>query len=120
MIKITIPFKTPSVNCLYFNWNGRKIKTKQAKDLDKEIKIIVQNGLYEQLEGELKLSMIVYEDWYTKKNTIKKKDLDNKIKFLQDSVLTALRIEDSQVFELNVKKVHSTQNKTEIELWTLN
>ena len=35
-MKITIPFKTPSVNHLYFNWRGRQILTKEAKELKKK------------------------------------------------------------------------------------
>ena len=45
-MKITIPFKTPSVNHLYFNWRGRQILTKEAKELKKKIKEIITTTDY--------------------------------------------------------------------------
>ena len=38
---IKIPFKTPTVNHLYFNWNNRRIMTKEARNLKVEIKELI-------------------------------------------------------------------------------
>ena len=39
---ITIPFKTPSVNHLYFNWQNRRILTKEARGLRIEIARVIK------------------------------------------------------------------------------
>ena len=41
MIQITIPFKTPTVNHLYWHRGNIKIMTKEAKELRKEIEDII-------------------------------------------------------------------------------
>lgn len=107
-MKLTIPFKTPSVNHLYFVWQGRKILTKEARILDKKIAEIVNPFRDFYLENtQLKVRIIILEKWFNLDGTIKKKDLDDRAKFILDSVFRGLNIDDKNVFELEMKKEHS-------------
>ena len=45
------------------------------------------------------------EEWFTKKGEIKKKDVENRHKALIDGIFKFLELDDSQIFEINIKKV---------------
>ena len=121
-MKLTIPFRTPSVNALYgttFRHGGMYLK-KEAKDLKKEILNLISvstpNEFSNGTNKELKITVKIFEDWYTKKGDIKKKDISNREKFLIDSVFEGLGIDDKQIFEHNMIKVQSKDEKAEIIL----
>lgn len=44
-------------------------------------------------------------EWFTKKDQIKKKDVENRHKALIDGVFKFLGLDDSQIFEIEIKKV---------------
>jgi len=116
---IEIPFKTPSVNHLYFNWQNRRILTKEARNLKKEIKEIVDKSFFkkESLEGEeLEVEVEIYENWYTKKNKVKRKDVSNREKFLIDAVFDVLGLEDKFIFKHTMKKIQSQTEKAIINI----
>jgi Holliday junction resolvase RusA-like endonuclease len=114
---ITIPFKTPSINHLYFNWQNRRILTKQARELKKQIKDIIDNDKYADLSGhKLKVVVEIYEDWHTKKGEVKKKDVTNREKFLIDSVFDALGLDDKFIFEHTMRKIQSDTEKAVITI----
>ena len=48
---------------------------------------------------ELSLTVEIFEDWYTKKGAVRKKDLANREKFLIDSVFRSLGLDDSYIFK---------------------
>jgi len=104
IIKIVIPFQTPSVNHLWGQRGFRKFLTKEAKELKEKIYLLVPNCKFGK-NTKLAVNMDVYEDWFTKKNEIKKKDLDNKSKFVLDSIFEKLGVDDKQIFELTMKKI---------------
>lgn len=116
-IQIKLPFKTPTVNHLYGQRPGgsgraRFIK-KEAKDLRKKITEIVRQSypiVIPNLNRGLKVRVEINEDWFTKKGTVKRKDVANREKFLIDSVFGALEIDDKFIFEHNIVKI---QNKDE-------
>jgi Holliday junction resolvase RusA-like endonuclease len=114
--RIEINFKTPSVNHLYFNWQNRRILTKEARKLKEEIIKIVQEQVKNPIpEALLKVSVFVYEDWFTLQNKIARKDIANREKFLIDSIFQGLKIDDKYIFEHVLKKVQSEDTqKTEV------
>ena len=119
MIQIVIDKKTPSVNHLYgHNRMGHFYLKKEGRDLREYItslarKIAVQEKekIEEIQDCELTLTVEIWEDWFTKKGTIKKKDIANREKFLVDSVFKGLGLDDSAVFEHTMFKVQSDQEK---------
>lgn len=115
---IKIPFRTPSVNHLYFNWNNRRILTKEARELKKEIKdICCKMNLNEKYnDKKLKVNVKIYENWFNKNGTIKKKDISNKEKFLIDSVFDGLGLDDKCIFKHQMIKIQSDKDYSIIKI----
>ena len=71
--------------------------------------------------GPLRLEIEVYRpDWYNKDLTIKKADISNRIKTLEDSVFKHLGADDSLVWEINAKKMDSNIFKTVMRIYEMN
>lgn len=107
---IELPFKTPSVNHLYFHRGNIKILSTEARHLSKQIEAIVGpflSQIEEIKDKHLKVSVEIHEDWYTKKNEVYKKDVANREKFLIDQIFKFLGIDDKYIFEINVKKIQN-------------
>jgi len=112
-IEISIPFRTPSINHLFWHRGNMKIMTKEARELRKKIEEIVykDKNTYEEnlFDKKLKVEVEIYEDWYTKKGEVKKKDISNREKFLVDSVFNSLGLDDKFIFEHIMKKIQSKE-----------
>jgi Holliday junction resolvase RusA-like endonuclease len=112
---ITIPFRTPTINKLYWNWKGRLIKTKIAKELEQTICELIPECL--EKKRLLRVEIAIYENWWYKNGEVARKDMDNRTKFLIDAVFKALKIDDRYIFDLKIKKVQSTtEEKSIIEI----
>lgn len=116
-MKFIIPFKTPTINKLYWHRQNIKIMTTTAKKIREEIKKIVRKQDSSELKNKkLSVYLEIYEDWNTKKGEVKKKDLLNREKFLTDSIFEALGIDDKFIFEYYFRKVQSNSEKAIIEI----
>jgi len=108
---IKIPFKTPTINHLHgHNKFGAFYLKPEAKKLREEIKEIIVNQafpLFAQEEVPLKVIVEIYENWFTKKGDVARKDVANREKFLIDAVFDALNIDDKYIFEYTMKKIQS-------------
>jgi len=107
-MEIKIPFKTPTINHLYWHRGNMKIMKKEAKEIREDIKQIVKKSLpfvCSNLNDGLKVDVEVHENWFTKEGKVKKKDISNREKFLIDSIFDALEIDDKFIFEQTMKKV---------------
>jgi len=115
MINITIPFKTPTVNLMYSTFRGHRVKSKQARDLSKEVKEIVLNTPTQIITGELEATIDIYSNWYNKDGTIKKRDIANLEKFITDSIFENLdQMDDKQIFKITMNKIQSREEKSVI------
>ena len=101
---------------MYFNWNNRRILTKEARQLKKEIKEIVNGIPMDIQEQKLKVEVEIHEDWLTKKGEVKRKDISNREKFLIDAIFDALGIDDKFIFEHTMKKVQSNKEYAHIKI----
>lgn len=112
---IKIPFKTPTINHLYFHRGNIKILTTKARKLRDDIfKLVKPDPL---LDGEkLKLAVYVHENWHTMKGDVYRKDLLNREKFLIDSIFKALQLDDKYIFESHFYKVEDDQEYSEVHL----
>lgn len=120
-MKIIIPFKTPTVNLMYATFRGYRVKSKEARELAKEVDLIVKSTPTEIIKGELNVNITIYSNWYNKNGTIKKRDIANLEKFITDSIFSNLEdMDDSQIFNINLKKIQSDKEYTEVEIkeWT--
>lgn len=122
---ITIPFKTPTINHLYTRnrFTGGRCKTNEANKLRKEILKIV-DGINERLAeydgAPLGVDVSIFENWYCKNGSIKKKDIANREKFLIDSVFEGLGIDDRMIFYHSMRKVQSeTEEKAVLTIEVL-
>lgn len=118
MITITIPFKTPTVNHLYFTWQNRRILTKEARALKEDITKTVKKQTKDKFPWNAKLSVEVdiYENWLTKKGEVARKDVANREKFLIDSVFKALGIDDKFIYIHKMQKIQSNEEKAVIRI----
>lgn len=115
-MKIKIPFKTITINHLYYHRGNMKILTTEAKRLRKKIEEIVQKPHitlsainFKEKEIKLKVLVEIHENWFCKNGSVKKKDLANREKFLIDSIFDALKIDDKFIFEHRMKKIQSEE-----------
>jgi len=109
MLTINIPFKTPTINHMYGFRGYHKFMTKEGRELRKLIiertKALIKHTDMTHYEGrQLKVTISVHENWFTKKGTVAHKDVDNRSKFIQDSVFEALGINDMYVFSHKIRK----------------
>lgn len=116
-MKFKIPFKTPTINLMYATFRGYRVKSKQARDLAKEVKEIVLNSPTEILTGELIVTIDIYSNWYNKNGTIKKRDIANLEKFITDSIFSNLeQMDDSQIFKITMNKIQSDGEYSIVEI----
>lgn len=116
-MKFIIPFKTPTVNTMYATFNGHRIKSKEARELSKEVDLIVKSTPTEIIKGELSVNITIYSNWHNKDGSIKKRDIANLEKFITDSIFNNLEeMDDSQIFEINLKKIQCVEEITEVEI----
>jgi len=122
-MKITIPFKTPTINHLYWHRGNIKIMKKEAKELRVKITEIIDNKVYQYerdnlRDKKLNAEIEIYENWYNQDGTIKKKDIQNREKFLMDSIFKALGLDDKQIFKCRFIKMQSeNEEKAVIRIW---
>ena len=118
---IKIPFRTPTINHLYWHRGNIKILKTEAKKLREEIIEICDSIPKDKLfEEELKVTIRVYENWYCKNGEIKKMDILNREKFLIDSIFKGLGLDDKLIFECTMIKEQSAFERAEVEIEVLN
>lgn len=115
-MQIVLPFKTPSINGLYWHKGNIKIMTREAREIRDKIKEIVGvPDVLEFYERPLKVNVDVYENWYLKDGvTVAKKDVANREKFLIDSIFKCLEIDDRYIFQSTFKKIQSETQEAAI------
>ena len=126
MIKITIPRKVLTINHVYGFRGFRKFIKKEGREL-KEFIIETIRADYIKNQEELStftdalsVTINVYENWLTKDKKIKRKDLDNRAKFLLDAVFEGLQLDDKLIYKLILLKVQSTEEKSIVYIERLN
>ncbi len=119
---IEIPFKTPTINHLYGQHGVRKYLKPEARKLREKIGNICLGRSLELPTNTslLEVNVFIYEDWYTKKGDVKRKDVSNREKFLVDSVFGALGIDDKMIFKHTMEKIQSEEEKCIIQIEVYN
>lgn len=120
---ITLPFLPPSVNKLFSTVRDSKtgvtkrVLTKQARKIRKLIHAMVHGQLNSSLLYELEIE--IHLNAFTKKGSVRKVDLTNRVKFLEDSICDALGIDDSHIFRVQLLKKHCLEERTVLHLHPL-
>ncbi len=118
--EVSLPFLPPSVNRLFLtvkdNQTGRtkRVLTQKARKVREKIAFFVQGQLSTQELYELHLQ--IEFPVFTKAGTIRKLDLTNRVKFLEDCVSSCLGIDDRQFFRVVLHKVQAEQERTLIRI----
>ena len=112
---IILPFLPVSVNQSYRSCKNRVYKTKQLCDFEKKVDDLFKNfENVEFLKGDLSVD-IVFE-----LKSCRKRDLDNMLKSLFDSLEGRIFENDSQIFEIKCRKIHNcTQDNTIINIFEI-
>ncbi len=116
-MKLELPYKIDiSVNGMYYNRKkGRYLKPKALNLRARIIQDIRKLNITlrrEKIEDEKLLVGIIFEeDWYYKNGEVRKADLDNRLKFVIDSVFSILGLDDKMIFELYARKLQSEEKE---------
>jgi Holliday junction resolvase RusA-like endonuclease len=123
MIQYKLPVP-PSLNTAYYtDFKTRtRHKSKQAREWEKEAQVVLSSQKKYKVAGDefLKVVYTFYTSWMTKgtkkePSKIKKKDLANYEKVLTDFLVKNIEgMDDSQVWEITLKKHHSPLDEVHI------
>ncbi len=124
MIQIVIDRKTPTINHLYYHKGNIKVLSNEGREIRKYIeekvsKQISHESVEEVKNKKISLKVEIFENWYTKKGTVRKKDLANREKFLIDSIFKSLGLDDSYIFEHTMFKIQSKEEKSVVNILLL-
>ncbi len=114
-----IPFMPPSVNSMYVNGRrlGVRYKSPELNIWEKHAASYLKKPWLG--EGLFRLQIDMHSRWYNNDGTIKKKDCSNYIKAIEDAVFKSIGRDDSEVFELCVRKIQAPTDKLVITLSSL-
>lgn len=105
----------PSVNTAYGNGRyGGRFKTKKYYEWEKSLPP-QQGGKFKYTGKVLMIDYVFYSKWYNKNGTVKKKDVSNYIKVVEDSISKYVDgFDDRYVWNFTAKKVHSDKEEVVI------
>lgn len=115
-MEINLPYKTNfSVNSMYRTTRQGKFlkrkalnfRTRIIEDVKEQIREFEEIWENKLTDKKLTVGIIFVENWLYKNGEIRKADLDNRLKFLIDSVFKALDLDDKMIYELYARKEHN-------------
>lgn len=118
--RIVLPFLPPSVNKLFATVKDKntgalkRVLTTEARRIRRLILALVQGNAEPDRLYELHVS--VHLRAFCADGQVRKVDLTNRVKFLEDCLCGALGIDDSHIFRVVLTKIHADEEKTAIEL----
>ncbi len=114
--KLRLPFLPPSVNKLFTTVRDpetgiiKRVLTTQARRIRRLIAAMIRGSLDPSRVYELHIDL--YLSAFTAKQGVRRVDLTNRVKFLEDCVCDALGIDDSSIFRVVLNKHDSTTEET--------
>lgn len=110
---IILPFLPVSVNQSYRSYKNRVYKSKTLRDFEKKV-----DDLFKTFENVELLKGNVSIDISFELKSSRKRDLDNLLKSLFDSLEGRVFENDNQIFEINCRKLHGCSgDKTIINIF---
>ena len=119
-LRFVLPFIPPSVNALFTTVNDRRtgrtkrVLTTKARKTRKAIAEFVTGRLSEEQILELHISVEL--PCLTKAGKLRKVDVSNRVKFLEDCIADCLGIDDRQFFRVVLNKLHADHERTVVEI----
>lgn len=118
MWMIEIPCLPPTSNHAWGQSGKRRFKSREYTAFETVVAFCKGKGELPPAEIPLKVQIDIYNNWIGKEGQILKKDLDNKIKCCIDPIFRKLGIDDSHVFDIKARKIHSREKKTRVWVTT--
>lgn len=115
---VSMPFLPPSVNGLTASVTDsdsgkpRRVLTKRARTARRSIETFVRGRLSPSAVYELHITVELPA--LTKEGKLRKVDLTNRVKFLEDCVARCLGIDDRQFFRVVLNKLHADHERTTV------
>ena len=113
-----LPFP-PTMNHRMIPFGGRLILSPDHRAYKKLLSLYLHKKClttYHNFSGKKLKVAIQYEgprsEWFTKKGEIKKKDVENRHKGLLDVIMPYFDLDDSQIFEITIKKIITAAMET--------
>ena len=112
IIEFELNYLPPSVNSVYLrSKHGGVFISQRARDFKKRIEEVVKDLMDKPVEGDLRIEA----EFSLKRKG--KRDLDNMLKVLCDSLNNIVYKDDNQLMEISCKKEYTTINKTRIVVY---
>jgi len=118
--RLTLPFLPPSVNQLFTTVRDpdtgtvKRVLTSNARRVRRLIQAMISTLMDPALTYEMRVD--IHLRTHTRNGNVRKIDLTNRVKFLEDCVCEALGIDDSHVFRVVLQKHDSIDESTVITL----
>jgi|SRR5690606_2868862 len=118
--RLRLPFLPPSVNKLFTTVRDpqsgviKRVLTQKARKIRRLITALIDRQLNPNATYELHID--IHLPCFTKSGSVRKLDLSNRVKFIEDCVCTALGIDDSHIFRVVLTKHDSETELTELEI----
>ena len=89
-------------------WKGKQL-TVEARNLRARIMQATVEQMPIDFDKRERLEVVIYfyDNWYYKNGNAKKQDLDNRLKFLIDSIFKAISADDKHIFRLVAEKIQT-------------
>ncbi len=118
--RLALPFLPPSINKLFTTVRDpetgtiRRVLTQNARRVRKLIQTMIGDTLDPARLYELQID--VYLSAWTRTGKVRRVDLTNRVKFLEDCVCDALGIDDSHVFRVVLQKHDAPEERTVVQV----
>lgn len=118
--RLALPFLPPSVNKLFSTVRDpetgiiKRVLTQNARRIRRLILAMVGDTLDPAQLYEMRID--IYLSAWTKSGKVRRVDLTNRVKFLEDCVCSALGIDDSHVFRVVLEKHDAETERTVLQL----
>ena len=118
--RLRLPFLPPSVNNLFSTVRDpetgviKRVLTQKARKIRRLISALIDRQMDPNAQYELHID--IHLSCFTKKGNVRKVDLTNRVKFIEDCVCGALGIDDSHIFRVVLTKHDSESELTVVEI----
>ena len=112
-ITFTIPGIGISMNCAYSPiGRGKLVMVKRARDFKEKVITFTPYFKVDVARRPLfSFESLIYDNWYTKSgDKLLRKDIQNLLKILIDSVMYKIGLDDSSIWDCSIRKVQETNN----------
>lgn len=89
---------------------ARLMRARIINDVREQVKRydVENNGI--DFDKPQEITILFIRDWFTQEGEVRKIDLDNRLKFLIDSIYTALNEDDKMIWRIETEKIQQDED----------